>query len=337
MSRRCRSTRSAPALERTLTMRGRIEGAVRSVSLAAVVSVAGDAERRNDTLATAVQVAPAAGAVFVSTSPDFDARFCIPVLRGAVALPTRAFLSRRAGHVAAGRHARGRERGDGARGAAEAPLAIIHGDTAVFGAPRAVTNGSLALYRPVGGHDRRVVSDRRRRRRRSRRRSRACRGTASRRSASRRLCRRRLDGARGASPARSEERRVAIAGTREPRRVAIVGASGLWRWRFRGGVSARRVHGALGRYLRLAGGGARGSPRAALPDERSCAPAIAMRWRRGSGRHARVASRCSGAATTRVDSLTLRFERRGRRWRDAAARRRGSTRRAWRRRVAARR
>ena len=31
---------------------------------------------------------------------------------------------------------------------AEAPLAIIHGDTALFGAPRAVTKGSLLLYAP---------------------------------------------------------------------------------------------------------------------------------------------------------------------------------------------
>ena len=145
-------------LERTLTMRGRIDGAVRSVALAAVVSAAGDAEHRNDTLATAVQVAPAAGAVLASTSPDFDARFLIPVLRGAVALPTRAYY----------RVAPGMWRQDGTLAAvseasvraalAEAPLAILHGDTALFGAPRAATKGSLLLYAPSADTSRRVVS-----------------------------------------------------------------------------------------------------------------------------------------------------------------------------------
>ena len=135
-------------VERTLTMRGRIQGAVRSVPLAAIVSVPGDVEHRNDTLAMAVQVAPAAGAVLASTSPDFDARFLIPVLRGAVALPTRAYY----------RVAPGMWRQDGTLAAvseasvraalAEAPLAIVHGDTALFGAPRAVTKGSLLLYAP---------------------------------------------------------------------------------------------------------------------------------------------------------------------------------------------
>ncbi|HLB09805.1 MAG TPA: hypothetical protein VK617_09730, partial [Gemmatimonadaceae bacterium] len=138
----------APGRERTLTMRGRIDGAVRSVPLATVVTAAGDVERRNDTLATAVQVAPAAGAVLASTSPDFDARFLIPVLRGSVSLPTRAYY----------RVAPGTWRQDGTLAAvseqtvraalAEAPLAILHGDTALFGAPRSITKGSLLLYAP---------------------------------------------------------------------------------------------------------------------------------------------------------------------------------------------
>ena len=106
----------------------------------------------------AVQVAPAAGAVLASTAPDFDARFLIPVLRGAVALPTRAYY----------RVAQGMWRQDGTLAAvseasvraalAEAPLAILHGDTALFGAPRAVTKGSLLLYAPSADTTRRVVS-----------------------------------------------------------------------------------------------------------------------------------------------------------------------------------
>ena len=37
-----------------------------------------------------------------------------------------------------------------------------------------------------------------------------------------------------------------VVGTDEPRRVAIVGASGLWRWRFRGGVASDAFTAALG-------------------------------------------------------------------------------------------
>ena len=64
-------------VERTLTMRGRIEGAVRTVSLAAVVTVAGDVEHRNDTLAMAVQVSPAAGAV-LGGRPGEQLSRCLP-------------------------------------------------------------------------------------------------------------------------------------------------------------------------------------------------------------------------------------------------------------------
>src|SRR4029079_4938350 len=96
------------------------------------VSVAGDAEPRNDTLAIAVDLSRAASAVFVSTSPDFDARYALAVLRGALAVPTRGSF----------RVAPGAWRVDGSlapiseadvRAAfRDAPVAILHGDTAAF-------------------------------------------------------------------------------------------------------------------------------------------------------------------------------------------------------------
>ncbi|HEY8794493.1 MAG TPA: hypothetical protein VIM15_06050, partial [Gemmatimonadaceae bacterium] len=252
----------APGLERTLTMRGRIDGAVRSVPLAAVVTAAGDVERRNDTLATAVQVAPAAGAVLASTSPDFDARFLIPVLRGAVSLPTRAYY----------RVAPGTWRQDGTLAAvseqtvraalAEAPLAILHGDTALFGAPRSVTRGSLLLYAPSSDTLGEWYP-----------------AAAPASPISAVLSGVPWDslaplsvspGVHGdwtgllAAPARSTDRRVAIAGSESGRRTVIVGASGLWRWAFRGGVSGDA-------YATLWGGifdwltAERPDPRAALP------------------------------------------------------------------------
>ncbi|HJU65404.1 MAG TPA: hypothetical protein VJ596_06985, partial [Gemmatimonadaceae bacterium] len=78
--------------ERTEGLRIALAVAPAPLTLSAAVVVAGDIERRNDTLSVAVEVARAAGAVLVSTSPDFDARFLVPVLRGAVSLPTRAYF-----------------------------------------------------------------------------------------------------------------------------------------------------------------------------------------------------------------------------------------------------
>jgi hypothetical protein len=289
-------------------MRGRIQGAVRSVPLAAVVTVAGDVERRNDTLATAVQVAPAAGAVLASTSPDFDARFLIPVLRGAVALPTRAYY----------RVAPGTWRQDGTLAAvseatvraalAEAPLAIIHGDTALFGAPRAVTKGALLLYAPsadtigewypvaapaspVAAVLSGVPWD-----------SLAPLSVSS--------------GVHGdwtallSAPARSSERRIAIAGSESGRRTVVVGASGLWRWAFRGGVSRDA-------YATLWGGifdwltAERPDPRAALPADAIVRAGDRIRWRRGMGSDTLVRVEMHKRGEARTDTLALHFGGRG--------------------------
>ncbi|MEP7066641.1 MAG: hypothetical protein ABI889_11450 [Gemmatimonadota bacterium] len=291
-------------VERTFTLHGSIQGGVRSVPLAAVVAVAGDVERRNDTLATAVQVAPAAGAVLASTSPDFDARFLIPVLRGAVALPTRAYY----------RVAPGMWRQDGTLAAvseasvraalAEAPLAIVHGDTALFGAPRNVTKGSLLLYAPsadtigewypVGAPASPIAA--------------VLSGVPWDSLAPLSVA----TGVRGdwtgllAAPARSADRRSAIAGSEGGRRVVVVGASGLWRWAFRGSVSRDA-------YATLWGGifdwltAERPDPRAALPADAIVRAGERIRWRRGTGSDTlvRVELRKRGEAT--ADTLALHF------------------------------
>ncbi|MDQ2766968.1 MAG: hypothetical protein M3Y30_07405 [Gemmatimonadota bacterium] len=296
---------SLPAgLERTFTMHGRIEGAVRTVLLAAIVSAAGDVEHHNDTLATAVQVAPAAGAVLASTSPDFDARFLIPVLRGAVALPTRAYY----------RVAPGMWRQDGTLAAvseasvrsalAEAPLAILHGDTALFGAPRAVTKGSLLLYvpsadtvgewYPAAAPSSPITS--------------VLSGVPWDSLAPLSVS----SGVRGewtgllAAPARSTERRVAIAGSESGRRTVVVGASGLWRWAFRGGVSADA-------YATLWGGildwltAERPDPRAALPADAIVRAGDRIRWRRGTGSDTLVRVELRRRGDPRADTLALHF------------------------------
>src|SRR5688572_5403405 len=138
----------APFTDRTVTTRARVPNVAGAAIVRAIVSSAGDMEPRNDTLTTVLEVSPAAGAVLVSTSPDLDAREALALLRGALALPTRGFY----------RVAPGVWRQDGSLAPANegeireivraAPLVVLHGDTAVFGAPRVVTKGALALVAP---------------------------------------------------------------------------------------------------------------------------------------------------------------------------------------------
>src|SRR5262249_40636606 len=116
--------------------------------LRAIVATANDAEPRNDTLSAVIELSRAASAVFVSTSPDQDARFAMAILRGALSLPTRAFL----------RIAPGNWRHEGDLTTAteaevrlamrDAPVVILHGDTNAFGPVRAATMGPLALMVP---------------------------------------------------------------------------------------------------------------------------------------------------------------------------------------------
>src|SRR5205823_1286563 len=122
--------------ERQYDLRVKMSGVQGPAILRAIVASAGDAEPRNDTLAAAIEISRAASAVFVSTSPDQDARFAIAVLRGALALPTRGYLRvapgmwRREGTLAPVTEVEVRQ------AVKDAPVAIIHGDTAIFGPPQ---------------------------------------------------------------------------------------------------------------------------------------------------------------------------------------------------------
>lgn len=289
--------------ERTLTIRVVPPGAEGASLLRAVTTVEGDAEPRNDTLSAAIDLSRAATAVFVSTSPDQDARFALTVLRGALALPTRAYLRvapaewRREGTLVRAPEAEVR---DAFR---DAPLAILHGDTAVFGAPRRVTRGALALMVPqrVADGDWYAVA--------------APPSPIAVRLPFDSLAPLDvsphlppgdwigLETARG----RRAERRPAIAGVERPRRVVTIAASGLWRWRFRGGAGS-------GAYAALWGGifdwlaAERRDVRAAVPEESAFRAGDPVRWRRGSVGDSVVRvtlSRRDDPAA--VDSLTLRF------------------------------
>lgn len=296
-----------PHAERMQTVRVPFTGPPRPTVLAAVVDAADDVERRNDTLAVPIDVARAAGAVLASTSPDFDARFLLPVLRGAVALPTRAYF----------RVAPGAWRQDGTLGPVservvrdalrDAPLAILHGDTSYFGPPRAVTTGSLALVAPptdstgewyavtappspiaapLGG----IPWD-----------------SLPPITVSARVPQGGWDGLEVAR-ARQFDRRPAIAGTAEGRRVVVIGASGLWRWEFRGGSSAdayAALWGSIFDWLSAE----RPDPRGAIPAEGVVRAGDVIRWRRGTRADSTVVAVLRRRGTSRDDSVTLRFGR----------------------------
>ena len=120
-------------------------------TLRAIIHASGDAEVRNDTLAAAVDVSAATSAVWISAAPDLDGRAALAVLRGALAVPTRAFL----------RVAPGTWRIEGTlepvgeaavRQAAEgAAMLVVHGDTGVFGPPRSLAGSAPLALLPGPG------------------------------------------------------------------------------------------------------------------------------------------------------------------------------------------
>jgi hypothetical protein len=299
----------APFAERTVDLRGVPGGRARGALLRAVYVAAGDAEGRNDTLAVGVDVTRAPAAVFVSTAPDYDAREAIAALRGVTSLPTRAFY----------RVAPGAWRTDGALapvGEAEvraavqgAPLVVLHGDTAVFGAPRAASRASLLLFSPPSAPEGEWFAS-----------------AAPPSPLSAALATMPVDSlppldvALPAAMARGQwqglvthragargDRRAALVGWDEPRRIAVLGAGGLWRWRFSGGVRADAYNAFFGTlYDWLAAG--RSDRRAALPEgapQRAGAP---VRWRRGAPADSVVSLTLRRrGATGRVQTVTLRF------------------------------
>jgi hypothetical protein len=201
---------------------------------------AGGAVAENDTASAEVVVSGAAAATFISTSPDQDARFALAVLRGTRRGPVQGFW-----RVAPGqwrvdgslREVTERAVRDAARGT---PMLVIHGDTAIFGAPRSLATGALVLisppapaedYYPSGTGDSPVSA--------------ALAGVPWDSLAPLDVAPMRTSG-RGMHSAvltrrgrRFEERTaILLEDLSAARRVAVVPAAGFWRWRLRGGRSA---------------------------------------------------------------------------------------------------
>jgi len=122
----------------------------RTAVLKAIIAVPTDVEPRNDTLSAAIEIGDRPVAVFVSTAPDLDVRELLVVLRGALSLPTRAYLRlapgvwREEGSLAPISEADVRSR------AAAAGMLIVHGDTSW--APPVTSDrgrGARALWTPA--------------------------------------------------------------------------------------------------------------------------------------------------------------------------------------------
>lgn len=273
--------------------------------LRVVLSAPGDATPRNDTLAAAFDVAAAARAVFISTAPDQDARFALEVLRGTLAIAVRAYYRvapsvwrQEPGFTPA-------TEADVKAALAEAPIAIIHGDTAIFGAPRTITSGALALLAPAVGDGEEWYAT-----------------SAPTSPVSAALVGLPWDSlppvVLGASPRgdwtalvaqrrrSTRDERALIVGSEQPRRVVVVSGSGYWRWKFRAGASNEAFSALWGGVFdwMAAGGDDR---RGAVPASSWVRAGDPIVWRRGARRDSSVTVTLRNSADARVDTVMLKF------------------------------
>lgn len=294
-----------PYGERVVRARVPVPNVTGAVLIGAALAAPGDRTPANDSLLVAVDVMPGAGAVVISTTPDYDVRDLATVLRGTVLLPTRGFY-----RVAAGRW---REEGslspateeDVRRAAREAPLLVLHGDTSVFGDPRGYARGSLLLVAPPSTPGEEWYA------------------TGAPTSP--------MAAALGGSPwdslpplevapvaatgsfevletrrARRLERRVAAIGWERPKRTVLVPASGFWRWRFRGGAPAAAHSAFWGSVIDWLAA-ERADNRAASPADGAVREGQPIRWRRGMPTDTVVPVAFVRRGTGQQDSVIVRF------------------------------
>ncbi|HTI65226.1 MAG TPA: hypothetical protein VL524_16990, partial [Gemmatimonadaceae bacterium] len=131
--------------EHAIAVKARLDAPAGPALLRALVSSPQDAEPRNDTLFVPIEVSRAASAVFVSTSPDFDARYALAVLRGSLGIPARGFFRVAPGEWRVEGPLTPVPESDVRQAIHDAPVVILHGDTAAFGPPRSIASGPLAL------------------------------------------------------------------------------------------------------------------------------------------------------------------------------------------------
>ena len=294
-----------PFGERIVRARVPVPNVTGAIVVSAAVSAPGDRTPANDSLAVAVDVMPGAGAVIISTAPDYDVRELAAVLRGTVLLPTRGFYQ-----VAPGRW---REEGslgettdqEVQRAAREAPLLVLHGDTAIFGDPRTFARGSLLLVAPPTSSGEEWYAS-----------GAPTSPMATALSGSPWDSLPPLEVGTVTTPGNFEiletrrsrrlEKRVAAIGWERPKRTVVVPASGFWRWRFRGGAPAAAHSAFWGSVIDWLAA-ERADNRAASPADGAVREGQPVRWRRGLPTDTIVPVALVRRGSTQQDSVTVRF------------------------------
>ena len=247
----------------------------------AIARMPNDPEPANDTLEDVVEVTRTPVAVLVSSAPDPDARDVLEALRGALAAPPVGYYRVAPGQWRGAASLQPVTETEVRRALLGAPIAALHGDTALFGAPSEVARGSLLLIVPGVAEARGEW--------------RATPTPDSPIAAA-------LTGipwdsvppidpaagaakgdwiALGATPAGGGSMRAVVAGSESAgRRRAVVAASGMWRWRARGGVPGdayNALWGALVDWVSRI----RPDARSALPEAQAVREGDVITWRRG--------------------------------------------------------
>ena len=272
--------------------------------LRAIVTAAGDVEPRNDTLATIIEITRTPAAVLVSSSPDPDARAALEALTGALSARPRGFYQVAPGAWRDATTLRAVGAAEVRASAAAAPLLVLHGDTTVFGPPSQLARSALVLMVPGDAGDVEWRAQ-------SRDDSPLAPSLAGIAWDSIPPIELPATAPRGdwiALEARGigAGSRAVVAGSEaNGRRHLVVAASGLWRWRARGGA-ARDAYDALWGAIADWSTSVAVDVRPALPSRRWIREGDAVAWRR-TGADSVVALTLHAEADTATRSFTLRF------------------------------